>query len=104
MKEFHKMAQRAKYAAMRLANLPNKIRNNALYAMADAIEKNKRLIIDENKKDMDSATGRLSDALLDRLKLKEETLNEMSAGLRQIAKMEDPNGEVIEEKTLSNGL
>ena len=97
-------AKRAQEASNKLAGVSSQIKKKALLAMSDAIEKNSGKILAENKKDLDSAKGKLNEALLDRLKVTEKTIREMALGLRQIAGMEDPVGEIIEEKSMPNGL
>jgi glutamate-5-semialdehyde dehydrogenase len=104
MKGLTEMAQKARDAAHVIANVSSETKNKALLSMADSIEKNVKLIMAENKKDLEKVSGKLSDALIDRIRLKEDSLSEMAKGLRQIAEMQDPVGEVIEKRTLSNGL
>lgn len=98
-------AARAKQASYRLAVLSAKEKNQALLAMAAALEKRQEVILAENAKDL--AAGRakdLSRALLDRLMLNEDRIHEMAEGLRQTASLPDPVGEGISLTQRPNGL
>jgi glutamate-5-semialdehyde dehydrogenase len=99
------LAVRARAAAAKLAVLRPDVKNNALRAMADAFEKNAAAIISENAKDLDSGQAKgLSGAMLDRLTLNETRIKAMADGLRQVAQLDDPVGELYEMKTRPNGL
>lgn len=98
-------ARRAKRAARKLANLSADTKNNALHAIADALGAHAPAILDANTADV--AAGRasgLSDALIDRLTLNEKRIRAMSDGLRQIAALPDPIGQVIDGSRRPNGL
>lgn len=89
------IAKRAKTASYILASLNTETKNNALKAMAEAIEKNKEKIFEENKRDLLEAEkqvkeGSLSKALYDRLKLDKNKLADMISGIHDVAKLEDP--------------
>ncbi len=105
LREVVDVARYAKEASRKLANIGGDVRNRALMSMADAVEKNISRIKDKNKIDMKIAgrTG-LSKALIDRLELSEKRIKSMACGLRDITKLPDPIGEVIEEHTRPNGL
>nr|VFK31313.1 MAG: glutamate-5-semialdehyde dehydrogenase [Candidatus Kentron sp. MB] len=89
------IGQRARAASRILAKAPTRAKNAALMAMADAILARRDLLREANSKDL--ATGRernLSDALLDRLELTDARIDAMSEGLREIAALPDPVGEI----------
>jgi len=99
------LAERARAAAAKLAVLRPDVKNNALRAMADAFVANAAAIEAENAKDL--AAGRekgLSSAMLDRLMLNETRIEAMATGLRQVAQLDDPVGQIYEMKTRPNGL
>lgn len=98
-------AAAAKRAAYQLAVLSTQKKNQALFAMAAALEKRQEMILEENVKDL--AAGRakgLSRALLDRLMLNESRIQAMAEGLRQTASLPDPIGEGICAVRRPNGL
>jgi len=98
-------AERAKNASKKLGLLPTAIKNLALLKIAENILKNSDKIISENQKDVKNAEKqKLSSALIDRLKLNEKRIYSMADGLKQIAKLQDPIGEVIEKFKRPNGL
>ncbi|MGM0471750.1 MAG: glutamate-5-semialdehyde dehydrogenase [Bacillota bacterium] len=98
-------AKKANSAARKLANVDTTTKNEALLAMADALEKRSDEILAENEKDMKQGRENdLSDALLDRLLLTEERISKMADGLRAVAKFDDPIGEVLGMKKRPNGL
>lgn len=99
------IGKRAKEAARKLATIPEGVKNEALYAMADALEANIELIVEENKKDLEEGDRQgISAALRDRLYLDEKRVREMAQGLREVAALKDPVGEVIEGWKRPNGL
>jgi glutamate-5-semialdehyde dehydrogenase len=95
----------AKRASRALATLGSDVKDAALHAIADALIASRELILEANARDLqDGERSGLSDALLDRLALDEGRIAEMAAGVRRIAALPDPVGEVIEGSTLPNGL
>jgi glutamate-5-semialdehyde dehydrogenase len=97
--------RRAKEASHLLAGLSTQVKDRALLAMARALEEREAEILAANEKDM--AAGRekgLSRALLDRLLLNPARVKEMAEGLRAIAALPDPVGEVTSMWTRPNGL
>ncbi|MFH0948222.1 MAG: glutamate-5-semialdehyde dehydrogenase [Elusimicrobiota bacterium] len=98
-------AERAKNASKKLGLLPTAIKNLALLKIAENILKNSDEIIFENQKDVQNAKKqKLISALIDRLKLNEKRIVSMADGLKNIAKLPDPIGEVIEKIKRPNGL
>lgn len=99
------LAVKARAAAARLAVLRPDVKNRALAAMADAFEANSAAIQRENAKDMEAGERKgLSAAMLDRLRLDDKRISQMADGLRQVAQLDDPVGEIYEMKTRPNGL
>ncbi|MFB0526091.1 MAG: glutamate-5-semialdehyde dehydrogenase [bacterium] len=105
MKEMEKMAKRAKLAANAMANLSPSSKNRALLAMAKAIEERAEDIKSKNRIDLEEGKeAGLTPALIDRLTLNDNRIKNMAKGLREIAELPDPVGEVIEQKLRPNGL
>ncbi|WP_374718937.1 glutamate-5-semialdehyde dehydrogenase, partial [Parageobacillus toebii] len=80
-------------------------KNEALTRIAEALIKQKEWILQENEKDV--ALGKeqgLSPALIDRLQLTSERIEQIVDGVRQVASLPDPIGEIVEEWTRPNGL
>jgi glutamate-5-semialdehyde dehydrogenase len=95
----------AKRASHTLATLGSGVKDAALEAIALALIERTAEILDANARDLDTG-GRsgLSEALLDRLTLNERRIADMAAGVRKIAALPDPVGEVIDGSRLPNGL
>ncbi|KLT72492.1 gamma-glutamyl phosphate reductase [Neisseria arctica] len=98
-------ATAAKTAFYRLASCSSAEKNYALLRMAELIQINQANILAANAKDMAAATEKgLDTPLLERLRLTEKTVESMCEGLRQIAALPDPVGEMDEFRTRPNGL
>lgn len=98
-------AQAAKQAATKLAVTSTAVKNAALLAMAAALEAQQSEILAANERDMTAAAAKgMKSSMLDRLKLTAERISGMADGLRQVAGLADPVGNVIDGKTLPNGL
>lgn len=88
-----------------LANIPTEVKNRALLSMAEELIKRGDFIIEENRKDMVRGEEKgLSKSLLDRLLLTEERIKGISDGLRIVASLPDPVGEVVSGWKRPNGL
>ncbi len=99
------LGKKAKEASYILGNLSSKDKNDALYAMADFLIENSKIIIEANKKDLETSRIKgTSESMLDRLALNEARIEGMANGLRQVAALEDPVGEVLGMWTRPNGL
>ncbi len=96
-------ASQAKAAARQLAILSTAVKNTALLAMADALEAREAEIIEANQKDVAAASG-LSSAAIDRLTLNPTRIKEMATGLRAVAALPDPVGEVTKVWPRPNGM
>ena len=98
-------AQAAKQAAAKLAVTSTAVKNAALLAMAAALEAQQSEILAANERDMTAAAAKgMKSSMLDRLKLTAERISGMADGLRQVAGLADPVGNVIDGKALPNGL
>ena len=74
-----------------------KSKNEALEAMAIALLEDTDAILKANALDLEKAKGHITDVMLDRLRLDESRIQAMAEGIRQVAQLPDPVGEVIEE-------
>ncbi|KEI01968.1 glutamate-5-semialdehyde dehydrogenase [Clostridium botulinum] len=98
-------ASLAKLAARKMAIVSTVTKNNALHAMADALIKNTEIIMEANAKDMQNGRQKgLTESLLDRLLLDDTRIKSMAQGLRDVASLEDPIGEVIRMWRRPNNL
>lgn len=93
--KFIEIAQKAKAASLQIADLSTEIKNQALLAAADGIEKHKSEIFESNKKDLEEAellveSGEITKSTFNRLKLDENKMRDMIQGIRDIAKLDDP--------------
>lgn len=103
--QVHDAARRARTAARTLATLSTQTKNRALHAAADAVLAHVHEILAANEKDLDaSREAGTPDAMLDRLALNPQRVDGIAAGLRQVAGLPDPIGEVLRGRTLPNGL
>lgn len=99
------MGSRAKAAAKALARASTAEKNRALEAMADAMLNNVSVILAANEKDIENAKANgMSDSLLDRLRLTEARIAGMAEGVRQVASLKDPVGEIVGGGIRPNGL
>jgi glutamate-5-semialdehyde dehydrogenase len=97
--------KKAKEASRILANTSTDIKNKALLNIARKLEESMKKIISINGKDMSAGKeAGLAKSLLNRLELNEKRINSMAKGLREVAQLEDPIGEVIGIKKRPNGL
>ncbi len=99
----------AKSASIPLASVPGAIKNKALAAMTHALDSNREKIISANNKDIAAAeklvkTGRLSKALVKRLKVDDIKIDEMIAGIKDVIRFEDPVGKTLSALELDSGL
>lgn len=98
-------AESAKIAARKLAVINTAVKNKALLAMAEALLAEQDKVLEANAQDMAKAEAKgMKTSMLDRLKLTRERIEGMADGLRQVAALPDPVGQVIGGSTLKNGL
>lgn len=103
--EVKEMARKAKEASHQLAQLTTELKNRALLEMANHLEKNEGKLIQENQKDLVVAQkGLLPSSLIDRLTLTPSVIHGMAEGLREVARLPDPVGEVVKMWRRPNGL
>lgn len=99
------LGKKAKEASRGLARLSSGVKNRALYAMSEGIERQSEFLLEENKKDLDQANkAKLSSALIDRITLNPARIQAMAKGLRDVAALPDPVGEVVKMWRRPNGL
>jgi len=99
----------AKSATLVLAALDTETKNNALKAMAKALDENRKKILEANVRDVSNAErmaekGELVGSLVKRLKVSNEKISEMIDGIRDVIKIEDPVGETMSTLKLDDGL
>jgi len=94
----------AKAAAPSLAAVTTQQKNDALCAMAAALEKDCDTILTENAKDMEAAKSHLSQSMLDRLALTKDRIHAMAEGIRQVVALPDPVGNVRNRVQRPNGI
>jgi glutamate-5-semialdehyde dehydrogenase len=98
-------ARAAKEAARALALASTRSKNDALQQMARGLEEKTGLMLDANRSDLARArSAGLASAFMDRLTLSESRIEEMAAGLRQVAALPDPVGETVEAWRRPNGM
>ncbi|WP_367343531.1 glutamate-5-semialdehyde dehydrogenase [Methanomethylovorans sp.] len=99
----------AKKAAITLASVSTDIKDRALEEMANALDINRQAILSANMRDLEVAEklqrkGELSQAMVDRLKISDNKIDGMIAGIRDVIKLEDPAGRTLSALELDNGL
>ncbi len=105
MKTLAEMGQNAQNASVVLSDLSSSEKNAILNKCADALIEKMDDVLAENKKDVDEAVKNgLKDSLIDRLSLSPARIDDMAKGLRDVAALPDPVGEIISGRTLYNGL
>ncbi len=105
MSGVRELAQRAKRASRVLAQLGTKEKNSLLVGMADELDAQEKVIRKANQEDLAGArVAGTSGALLDRLELTEKRFREMVEGVRHVAELPDPVGEVIKKWNRPNKL
>jgi len=103
--QVHDAARRARVASRVLATLTTEAKNRALHAAADAVLAAADLVLAANAEDIDAARAAgTAEAMIDRLALNPQRLDGIAAGLRQVAGLPDPVGQVLRGSTLPNGL
>lgn len=101
----HAAARRARVASRRLALLTTAQKDAALHAAADAVLAASDAVLAANAEDIETARAAgTEESLLDRLRLTQARVEGIAAGLRQVAGLPDPIGEVVRGSTLPNGL
>ncbi len=96
--------QGAKAAAPALALLSTQEKNQALLAMADALEENMEAILEANNADIESAKDTMNSVMIDRLRLTPERIKGMAQGIREVVDLPDPVGKITDNFTRPNGI
>lgn len=105
MRTLTEICESAKIAKRALAKLTTDEKNNVLLSAADALKNSYEEILKANEIDIENGRNAgLKPSIIDRLALNKERIYAMAEGLEQIANLSDPIGEVINMKTLPNGL
>ena len=101
----HEAARRARAASRGLAVMTAGAKDAALHSAADALLRDEHTVLAANAEDLDAARAAgTADAMLDRLALSSDRVAAIADGLRQVAGLPDPIGEVLRGRTLPNGL
>ena len=99
------LTRRAKNAATEAARLGTSEKNRGLLSVAEELISQQDMILEENVKDIEAAKEKgIKQSLIDRLALSKKRIADMAEGLRQIAALEDPVGEILSMKTRPNDL
>lgn len=99
------LGEKARDAARLVAKADTNLKNQALLAMADAIDGNRPALREANAKDLENGRNNgLDDAMLDRLELTDARIDTMIEGLRQVASLADPVGAINDLKFLPSGI
>jgi len=103
--EIRLFCQRAKAGSRLLATANTQIKNNVLLTVANQLSKQEKEILAENQKDLDAAKEKgLESAKIERLTLNARRIEEMATGLREVAALPDPVGEIIQMEKRPNGM
>mgnify|MGYP002556011039 CR=1 FL=1 len=98
------LLEQAKAAKPRVAALGTEEKNRGLLAMANSLEAHVGEILKANAEDLTQAQGKISDVMLDRLRLTEGRIQAMAQGIRQVAALPDPVGLILDSHTRPDGL
>lgn len=98
------MLKAAKSAKSQVSCLTTEQKNNALLAMAKALEDNYSQILEANEQDLTAAASTVSEVMLDRLRLTKERISGMANGIRDVVKLPDPVGTVLDRHIRQDGL
>jgi glutamate-5-semialdehyde dehydrogenase len=103
--ELEQMGKLAKEASRSLVKLSQPVKNACLVTVARNLAENTDIILEANEKDIENGRkNNMPESLLDRLKLTKERIDGIAEGVRQVAALEDPVGEVLSMKERPNGL
>ena len=103
--DIKEIAKSARQASLKLASIGTNVKNRALLSMAEGLLKDADAIKEANKKDIKAAEGKgLSKAMLDRLAVSDKILKAMADGIKEVAQLPDPVGEITRMWKRPNGL
>lgn len=100
----NEILQTAKAAVDIMATLGTEKKNEAIFAMADAVRQNTDSILATNALDVENAKSSISDVMIDRLKLTAERINAMADGMCEVAALPDPVGKILSTVERPNGI
>ncbi|MDE6836085.1 MAG: glutamate-5-semialdehyde dehydrogenase, partial [Muribaculaceae bacterium] len=100
--ELNEIFKKVKAASRTLSSIDDDKRNEVLLKLADLLEANRDMLLEANKRDLDKMSE--DNPLYDRLKLTEERIAGIAGDIRNVATLPSPVGEVLEERTLPNGI
>ena len=98
------LLRRAKAAKKQVAAATKEEKNQALLCMADQLEAHEADILAANAQDMERAKGTIAPVMLDRLLLTPQRIQDMATGMREVAQLPDPVGQVLRREERPNGL
>lgn len=99
------LGHKARVASRVIAAAPTALKNKALLAIADELDKSRITLVAENQKDLAAGKANgLDAAMLDRLAVKPTTIDGMIEGLRQVAALPDPCGEITDMSYRPSGI
>ena len=98
------LLRRAKAAKKQVAAATTEEKNQALLCMADQLEAHVDDILAANAQDMERAKGTIAPVMLDRLLLTPQRIQDMATGMREVAQLPDPVGQVLRREERPNGL
>src|SRR3989344_5578221 len=96
--------EKAKEASLKIASASTKMKNEALKAIAKALVKNKKRILDANKKDAELAKDKISSALYKRVVVDEQKIKDMVNMVKSVIGLDDPIGKILKVTELDKGL
>ncbi len=100
----NEMLENAKLAKADITLLDTEKKNLLLNKMADSLIRNSEEILSANQTDIDNAYGKISEVMLDRLRLTKSRIEDMAKGIREVANLKDPVGMILSEEKKANGL
>ena len=98
------LLQKAMHSKLAIAMADTQTKNRALLAIADALVAHTDAILEANVLDLEAAKGTVSDVMLDRLALSESRIAGMAQGIREVADLPDPVGQIVARVERPNGL
>ena len=105
MTDLTALGRKAKDAAALLVRLSTEDKNRGLTAASESLLRNMDAVLAANRKDMEAADQKgMAQGMKDRLRLDEKRIREMAQGLLDVAALPDPVGEILDDRTLENGL
>ena len=105
MTDLTALGRKAKDAAALLVRLSTEDKNRGLTSASESLLRNMDAVLAANRKDMEAADQKgMAQGMKDRLRLDEKRIREMAQGLLDVAALPDPVGEILDDRTLENGL